>query len=68
MAEDEGNARAAREVSRFARKSPDRQQLIEMSGVVDAVAIALKKVHAFKAEMDEEARRHMFRHLATQAS
>jgi GST-like protein len=31
-------------------------------------AVALKEVHAFKAEMDEEARRHMFRHLAAQAS
>ena len=31
-------------------------------------AVALKEVRAFKAEMDEEARRHMFRHLATQAS
>ncbi len=31
-------------------------------------AEALKDKHAFKTEMDEEARRHMFRHLATQAS
>lgn len=29
-------------------------------------ATALKDRHAFKMEMDEEARRHMFRHLATQ--
>lgn len=29
-------------------------------------ATALKERHAFKMEMDEEARRHMFRHLATQ--
>ena len=29
---------------------------------------ALKDKHAFKTEMDEEARRHMFRHLATQTS
>ena len=31
-------------------------------------AEALKDKHAFKTEMDEEARRHMFRHLAAQAS
>ena len=31
-------------------------------------AIALKERHAFKTEMDEEARRHMFRHLATQGA
>ena len=31
-------------------------------------AEALKDKHAFKTEMDEEARRHMFRHLATQTS
>jgi GST-like protein len=31
-------------------------------------AEALKDKHTFKTEMDEEARRHMFRHLATQAS
>ena len=31
-------------------------------------AAALKDRHAFKTEMDEEARGHMFRHLATQAS
>ena len=29
---------------------------------------ALKDKHVFKSEMDEEARRHMFRHLATQTS
>jgi GSH-dependent disulfide-bond oxidoreductase len=31
-------------------------------------AEALKDKHVFKTEMDEEARRHMFRHLATQTS
>ena len=31
-------------------------------------ALALKDRHAFKAEMDDEARHHMFRHLATQAA
>src|SRR4051812_42644851 len=31
-------------------------------------AEALKDKHAFKTEMDEEARRHMFGHLATQTS
>ncbi len=31
-------------------------------------ATALKERHAFKTEMDEEARQHMFRHLATQVS
>jgi GST-like protein len=31
-------------------------------------ATALKDRHAFKTEMDEEARRHMFRHLAPQGS
>ena len=31
-------------------------------------AEALKDKHVFKTEMDEEARQHMFRHLATQAS
>src|SRR5689334_6291387 len=31
-------------------------------------AEGLKDKHAFKTEMDEEARRHMFRHLATQTS
>ena len=30
-------------------------------------ANALKDRHSFKTEMDEEARRHMFRHLTTQA-
>ena len=30
-----------------------------------ARAEAIKEKHAFKAEMDEEAKRHMFRHLAT---
>jgi GST-like protein len=31
-------------------------------------AEALKEQHTFKAEMDDEARRHMFRHLAPQAA
>jgi GST-like protein len=31
-------------------------------------AEALKEKHTFKAEMDDEARRHMFRHLAPQAA
>ena len=30
-------------------------------------ANALKDRHSFKTEMDEEARRHVFRHLTTQA-
>lgn len=30
------------------------------------VAVALKEKHTFKSEMDDEARGHMFRHLATQ--
>ena len=29
--------------------------------------LALRERHAFKAEFDEEARRHMFRHLAPAA-
>ena len=29
---------------------------------------ALKEWHSFKAEMDDEARQHMFRHLAAPAS
>ncbi len=33
-----------------------------------AVAMALKDKHKFKAEMDDEARAHMFKHLAAQAS
>ena len=31
-------------------------------------AAALKERHSFKAEMDDEARQHMFRHLAAPAS
>jgi GST-like protein len=49
--------------------------LPNLNRLVDAIsarpaaqaAVALKEMHAFKTEMDEEARRHMFRHLATQA-
>ncbi len=33
-----------------------------------AVAMALKDRHKFKAEMDDEARSHMFKHLAAQAA
>lgn len=31
-------------------------------------ALGLKEKHTFKAEMDDEARRHMFKHLATQTA
>jgi GST-like protein len=31
-------------------------------------AVALKDRYAFKTEMDDEARRHMFKHLQRQAS
>ena len=49
--------------------------LPNLNRLVDAIsarpaaqaAVALKEISAFKTEMDEEARRHMFRHLATQA-
>ena len=49
---------------------PNLNRLVEEISARPAAqaAVALKEVHAFKAEMDEEARRHMFRHLATQAS
>jgi GSH-dependent disulfide-bond oxidoreductase len=49
---------------------PNLNRLVDAISVRPAAqaAVALKEMHAFKAEMDEEARRHMFRHLATQAS
>lgn len=46
---------------------PNLQRLLgEINGRPAAqAALALKDKHAFKAEFDEEARRHMFRHLST---
>ena len=57
-------------------KEPPSQARVELNRLVEEIsarpaaqaAVALKELHAFKTEMDEEARRHMFRHLATQAS
>jgi len=49
---------------------PNLKRLLDEIGARPAAqrAEALKDKHAFKTEMDEEARRHMFRHLATQTS
>ena len=49
---------------------PNLKRLLDEIGARPAAqrAEALKDKHAFKTEMDEEARRHMFRHLATQVS
>ena len=49
---------------------PNLKRLLDEIGARPAAqrAEGLKDKHAFKTEMDEEARRHMFRHLATQTS
>ena len=48
---------------------PNLRRLVEEIGARPAAqaALALKDSHAFKTEMDEDARRHMFRHLAQPA-
>ncbi len=45
---------------------PNLKRLLDEIGARPAAerALALKDRHTFKAEMDEEARRHMFRHTA----
>ena len=49
---------------------PNLKRLLDEIGVRPAAerALALKDRHAFKTEMDEEARRHMFRHTAPAAA
>ena len=49
---------------------PNLKRLLDEIGARPAAkrTEALKDKHVFKSEMDEEARRHMFRHLATQTS
>ena len=49
---------------------PNLKRLLDEIGARPAAerALALKDRHAFKAEMDEEARRHMFRHAAPTAA
>ncbi|MFE1597333.1 glutathione S-transferase family protein [Methylobacterium sp. ID0610] len=49
---------------------PHLKRLLDTIGARPAAqaALALRERHAFKAEMDEEARRHMFRHIATPAA
>jgi GSH-dependent disulfide-bond oxidoreductase len=51
-------------------KLPNLKRLIDEINARPAAAraIALKDKHTFKAEMDDEARGHMFRHLAQAAS
>jgi GST-like protein len=49
---------------------PNLKRLHDEIGARPAAARvnALRERHAFKAEMDEEARRHMFRHLEARAA
>ena len=51
-------------------KFPNLKRLHDEIGARPAAAraVALKDKHKFKAEMDDEARAHMFKHLATQAA
>ena len=46
-------------------RMPHLKRLLDEIGARPAAQAAnsLKEKHAFKAEMDDEARRHMFRHL-----
>ena len=60
----------------FRHFAPEQLPLPNLKRLLDEISArpaaqrteALKVKHAFKTEMDEEARRHMFRHLATQTS
>jgi GSH-dependent disulfide-bond oxidoreductase len=51
-------------------KFPNLKRLVDEISARPAAAraVALKDRHTFKAEMDDEARRHMFKHLQRQAS
>ncbi len=51
-------------------KFPNLKRLHDEIGARPAAAraVALKDKHKFKAEMDDEARAHMFKHLATKAA
>jgi GST-like protein len=51
-------------------KYPNLKRLVDEIGARPAAAraIALKDKFKFKTEMDDEARRNMFRHLATKAA